>query len=138
MQRYNRGKNTHATVVHKRTCCEKNPTPAMLEGYLNLHKIQAKKRRAQKTATSYEQTNERRTFFVCLKSSLSQQPFRSAILPGHRVPLSTYTSHTHVAIIKTASVSNLHYYLSRFTSAANFPIFCLHASNTCGNGTQVY
>jgi hypothetical protein len=91
MQRYNRGKNTHATVLHKRTCSEKNPTPAILEGYLNLHKIQTRKRRAQKTTTSYEQTNERRTFFVCLKSSLSQQPFRSAILPGHRAPLSTYT-----------------------------------------------
>jgi hypothetical protein len=65
----------------------------------------------------------------CLSSHFVQPYFPVIVL---------HSPHTHVAIIKTASVSNLHNYLSRFTSAANFPIFCLHASNTCGNGTQVY
>jgi hypothetical protein len=109
------------------------PQPFLRDTWIYI-KIQAKKRRAQETATSYEQTNERRTFFVCLKSSVSQQPFVQPYFPVFLL----HSPHTHVAIIKTASVSNLHNYLSRFTSAANFPVFCLHASNTCGNGTQVY
>lgn len=104
------------------------PQPFLRDTWIHI-KIQAKKRRAQETATSYEQTNER-----IFKSSLSQQPFVQPYFPVFLL----HSPHTHVAIIKTASVSNLHNYLSRFTSAANFPVFCLHASNTCGNGTQVY
>jgi hypothetical protein len=116
---------------HRRTQAHmlwKKPHPSHSWGILESTKIQAKKRRAQKTATSYEQTNERRTLFVCLKSSLSHQPFRSPILPGHRA---LHSPHTHVAIIKKQLLFQI-----SITSAANFPIFCLHASNTCGNGTH--